>query len=113
MKIAFYALYTNARKDDIKDLNELFFIQKDAVYIWDPKDKRFVIDQDNSQITQDQIEGLYADGNDGFLAHNFIELQKFADIENPANQKWLKIFLNECKNGPQKAELLKRASSEY
>lgn len=107
LKITFYALYTNARKDDIKDLNELFFIQKDAVYVWNSKTRHFVINQANSQITQDQIEGLYTDGNDGFLIHNFAELQKFADIKYPANQKWLQIFLNECKNSPQKAGLLK------
>ncbi len=112
LKIAFYAFYTNSRKDNVKDLNELFFVQKDAVYEWDAGSRHFILDQEKSQITQAQIEGIYSDGNDGFLEHNFHELQKLADSKNSANRKWLKIFLGETEDGPKKIELLRKIGVE-
>jgi len=110
--VKFNASYTNSNiielgVPDSDELSELFSISRQAIYIWDHENSIFNLDSGRSQISIEQIDGLYNDGNDEFLKHNYADLKKFAQDRNPAKQQWIKAFLDTCKDGPQKTELIK------
>lgn len=110
IEVRFNAIYTNSNILEMgvpnsNELNELFSINKRVVYVWDSENNIFNLDLLQSEMTTEQIEGLYNDGNDGFLKHNFKELKEFIRNGDNTRQQWLQAFLKTCKDGQEKTEL--------
>lgn len=111
VNVLFNVIYTNSHffddSDDLKNLDNIFSINKKVVYVWDENKKIFAVDDKKSEMTQGQIDGIFNDGNDGFVQHNFNELKKFASVKNAGNREWLKILLDRCADNEQTSALLK------
>lgn len=73
--------------------------------------KEFYFDQARSQLSQREIDALY-DGLftacEDVLQYNFPDLVRVAKNKNVAVKTWLKKYLSECTDSPQRRNLLRR-----
>lgn len=88
-----------------KDSN-LFTINKKARYAWDKDDEIFKIDILNSELAQRQIDGLWNDGGNDFLKHNFKELLELARTGTDIQKKWIELLLEGCGDSWEESNLL-------
>lgn len=84
----------------VMDLNEvsssnLFSVSKNVYYIWDKEKEVFIIDDKKSEMNQEQVDGIFGDGNKEFLKHNFDELVDLAENGTELQRKWLSLFLKD------------------
>jgi len=94
-----FARYTNGSRFAIDGLDELFTRQETARWVFDGKAGRFNLDEAASGMTEAEIDGLFADDEQGFLLHNFEQLRELAAGGSPAQREWLRRFLatrDEC-----------------
>ena len=87
---------------------DLFSWRKPATYILDPGTSKFRLDQTRSRITEEEIDGLYADGRNQFLQRNFEYLDKLANQPTPEQTEWFRQFLARCNDIPERARLARR-----
>lgn len=104
---AFWAIYYVGAEHSKGYLDEvLFTTAKKVTYIWDNARRRFVVDPQTSQMTEEQIDGLHRDNSDDFLKHNFDELKKLASSKEENKREWLKRFIKDRSDSPEKAATL-------
>lgn len=103
--MAFWAIYYDGLENQYPD-DVLFAVAKRVTYVWDQASGRFIIDPQLSEMTQEQVDGLYKDDSTGFLKHNLDELKKLASSKDESKRAWLKRFLVDCSDGPEKTVLL-------
>jgi len=84
---------------------DLFTAVQSASFIWDPAERCFCLDPQNSQIGEEAIEGIFGDGPDGLLEHQYFNLLRLASRRSPAHRRWLGQFLGLCEDTPKKAAL--------
>lgn len=104
IEIQFDAKYFDGY-NDLEQRRWLFAVPRKAVFVWNEETRRFNLNPLKSEISEEQIEGLFNDGSDGFLKHNYDELVKLAKYGNSASRSWLTRFLGECKDNSKKDAL--------
>jgi hypothetical protein len=98
----FYARYSIE-----PDTPPIFEYRKKTIFRWDMELKEFTV-HENSEMSREQIDGLFDDGEDGLLEHNFAELCAVAKEKDPIKLICLKKFLSECKDCEKKEMLLEQ-----
>jgi hypothetical protein len=94
-----FARYTNGSRFAIEGLDELFTRQETARWVFDGAASRFDLDEAASGMTEAEIDGLFADDEQGFLLHNFDALRELASNGSDLQREWLRKFLatrDEC-----------------
>lgn len=90
------------------DSPALFAKGRKAFYVWDKERGRFILDKSRSEITEDELRGVYhaqALSDEKFIEYNFSELSEIAARGNAEQKNWLRRFLTGAKDGPLKAAL--------
>ncbi|MFQ5899276.1 MAG: hypothetical protein ACE5JN_13680, partial [Candidatus Methylomirabilia bacterium] len=85
------ALFKEMRVRSLEHL--LFSTKRTARFVWNPLERRFVLDDSGSELSREHIDGLFNDVHGGFLKHNFEELTTLAASGGDDEKAWLKEFL--------------------
>jgi hypothetical protein len=91
-----------------KEGARLFAKGQKAYFVWDEGKQRFVLDKTRSEVTEEELGGVYSNerlSGEKLIEHNFAELLKIAKTGDAEQKRWLRTFLNEVKDGPQKLAL--------
>jgi hypothetical protein len=88
-----------------KDGGRLFAKGQKAYYVWDENKQRFILDKSRSDVTEEELSGLYRLNNEKLIEYNFAELSKIAKSGNPEQKRWLRDFLKSVRDSPQKINL--------
>lgn len=111
--------FSTAYRDDYKAGNSsgpLWAKKQRAVYTGDARRGKLILDSVRSDVTGQEIEEIYE--NDvlhcgDIFKYNFTELKGIAAGRSAQRKTWLREYLNQCKDGPEKQELeqlLKKSS---
>jgi hypothetical protein len=84
----------------------LFSVTRRARYAWDRAAGRFVLDLARSEIFQEEIDGIFADAEEQFLAHNLGELRILAREGNERQRAWLRRLLDDLRETPEASALM-------
>ncbi len=91
-----------------KEGARLFAKGQKAYYVWDDGKQHFVLDKSRSEVTEEELNSVYSNerlSGEKMIEHNFAELSKIAKAGDPEQKRWLRVFLNSVKDGPQKLAL--------
>ena len=101
LDVRFTVKYT----DDYED-QYLFTAIQSASFTWNPKERSFSLDPRSSQISEDAIWGIFGDGPDGLLEHQYFNLLRLASSKRQGPRRWLVRFLDRCGDTQKQAALL-------
>lgn len=95
--------YTNGEAFEVDDLEALFTRSASVRYLYG--EKRFELDEESSGMTETEIAGIFADDEQGFLRHNFVQLKAMATNDNEPKREWLRRFLARQEESTEKSVL--------
>jgi len=105
VEVEFNVRYTASDEVDIEGLDELFSRNATVRYTRDDESSAFSVDDDQSDMTEAEVIGIFADDADGFLLHNFAPLRQIAAEGPEPKQQWLRRFLKICQDSSEKTIL--------
>jgi hypothetical protein len=104
---ASYVLYGGAH---LNEKVELWAKTQSAVFVRNSGQERFSLDDRESQLSNKELDAIY-DGegpsNGEILSYNFDYLERIATSTNEKAKEWLRSYLSECRNTPERERLLK------
>jgi hypothetical protein len=104
---AAYVLYVGAHSNEKIDL---WARTQSAVFVRSSRQEPFRLDAHQSQLSNKEVEAVYAGegpSNKEILRYNFDELEEIATGPNERSKEWLRSYLSECRDTPEKERLIR------
>lgn len=99
------ACYSNALEDDPGfGLNVLCYTAQ-VNYVFDAGAGAFVVDPATSEMTREQVDALFNENSDEFLAHNVERFKELIPTADDMTLGWLRRFLALCSDSPHRTAL--------
>jgi hypothetical protein len=87
---------------------QLFSKDQLAFFVWDSSQRKFVLDESNSQLSEQEIEKVYnidSLTNEQFVEYSLKELLEVAAHGSEKQKEWLRQFLPKLNASPERSEL--------
>ncbi|THB63332.1 MAG: hypothetical protein D6E12_17110 [Desulfovibrio sp.] len=102
---SFSSTYSNAYHDHPGYGQTLLSYTSMVLFTYNESSGAFRVDPSASDMTRDQLDGLFHDDGQGFLIHHAEHLAVLAGQGNDMQRDWLRVFLAEFPDSETKAEL--------